>query len=191
MQIISRGADNRWFARQALVAILALAACTSPGPNGTQTSSPTVRAPTPVASSPEPRTEVEAAVAAYTNMLNAYVAASNAGTDDTTELGKYATAAALQVLSKGLADNKAKGLHTQGTPKNEPPQVTSVAPASAPTSVRVRSCLDDSQWLVYKGNGQPANETPGGRRQATAEVKKTDGVWKVDSFGIRGVGTCS
>lgn len=183
---------RRWLGCLGLASLITLVSCTSkPAPNGGPNTSPSLHAPSPVASSPDARAEVQNALAAYTNMLNAYVTASNAGTDDTTELARYTTGSALQVLSKGLADNKAKGLHTQGTPKNEPPQVTSVAPASAPTSVSVRSCLDDSQWLLYKANGQLANNTPGGRRLATAEVKKTDGAWKVDSFGIRGVGTCT
>jgi hypothetical protein len=180
----------RWLTMLALA--LAVTACTSKSKTeGTATATPSLRVPSTAASSPDARAEVQAAVTAYSNMLNAFVAASNAGTDDTTELAKYTTGSALQVLSKGLSDNKAKGLHSQGTPKNEPPQVTSLAPASAPTSVSVRSCLDDSQWLLYKSDGQPANSTPGGRRLATAEVKKADGAWKVDSFGIRGVGTCT
>jgi len=183
---------HRRFGCAGLAAALALAACTPESkPEATTPPTPSLRGPSAATVSPDPKAEVQAAVAAYTNMLDAYVAASNAGTDDTTELARYTTGSALQVLSKGLADNKAKGLHSQGTPKHEPPQVTSVLPISAPTSVSVRSCLDDSHWLLYKSNGQLANDTTGGRRQATAEVKKTDGVWKVDSFGIRGVGTCT
>lgn len=73
-------------------------------------------------------------------MLNAYVTASNAGSDDTTELAKYTMGSALQFLSKGLAGDKAKRLHSQGTPKERLAagyvgRVTSVAPAPAPTSV--------------------------------------------------------
>ena len=187
----SRALMRRWTWLMVL-ALVTLAGCTAEHPPaGAPAPGASLLAPSPSGSSAGPQAEVRAALAAYTNMLNAFVVASNAGTDDTTDLANYATGSALQVLSKGLADNKANGLHSQGTPKNEPPQVTSVAPASAPTSVSVRSCLDDRQWLLHKANGQPANTTPGGRRQATAEVKKTDGVWKVDSFGIRGVGTCT
>src|SRR6266511_2669260 len=175
----------------ALAALLALAACTSKhAPDGTSTSSPSLRAPTPAVSSPDPRAEVQAAVAAYTNLLNAFVVASNAGTDYNTELAKYATGSALDLLAGGLADNKAKGLHTQGTPGIDTPRVTNFGPASNPTSVSVTGCVDGTNWLLYKSNGQLADSGPNGRRRTGAQIDKTAGVWKVSSLAIQGVGTC-
>jgi hypothetical protein len=183
---------SRWLGSSVLAAMLVLSACGSGHvPNRAPTASGSLRATPSAAPSADPQVEVRAALAAYTSMLNAYVAASNAGSDDTSELARYATGSALRVLSQGLADNKAKGLHTQGSPTSGPVRVTAVAPVSDPTSVSVSGCLDDSWWLVYRADGQLVNDAPGGRRQATAEVRKTGGVWKVDSFGIRGVGTCT
>ena len=44
--------------------------------------------------------------------------------------------------------------------------------------------------LKYK-NGQLVNDTPGGRRSITAEVKKQqDGTWRVTRFAVEGVGSC-
>jgi hypothetical protein len=173
-----------------LALTLVVASCTSkPAPKGAPPSSPPLRAPS-ASSSPDPRADVQAALAAYTNLLNAFVAASNAGTDDKTELAKYATGSALDLLASGLADNKAKGLHTQGTPGIDPPKVTNFGPASNPTSVSVTGCVDGTNWLLYKSNGQLADSGPNGRRRTGAQIDKTAGAWKVSSLAIQGVGTC-
>jgi predicted lipid-binding transport protein (Tim44 family) len=185
------GTSLRWCGRIALVVLLALAACTSkPKPSPTATPDASLHAPSPAVSSLDPRAEVQRAVAAYTNLLNAFTASSNAGTDDTTELAKYATGSALQRLSKGLADNKAKGLHSQGTPGIDPPHVTEIAPTNDPTTVVVTGCIDSTHWLLYKSNGQLADNTPGGRRSTSAQIDKSGGIWKVSSLAIQGVGSC-
>jgi len=180
----------RWLVGVALVALLALAGCTSkPSPKPTPTPNVSPHAPSPT-SSPDARAEVQAAVTAYMNLLNAFVAASNAGTDDTTDLARYATGSALEVLANGLADNKAKGEHTQGTPGIDQPRVTEIAPASAPTSVAVTGCVDDTNWQTYNSSGQVGNSGPSGRRGTSAKIEKREGAWKVTSLAIRGVGTC-
>jgi hypothetical protein len=185
------GTCLRWFGRVALVALLALAACTPKSkPSATPSPNASLHASSPTASSPDPKAEVQKAVAAYTNLLNAFVAASNAGTDDTTELSKYATGSALQLLFGGLADNKAKGLHSQGTPGIDPPQVTEIAPTSNPTTVKVIGCVDGTHWLLYNRAGQLSDPGPNGRRRTGAQIDKVDGVWKVSSLAIQGVGTC-
>lgn len=185
------GTSLRWCGRVALVMLLALAACTQkPKPSPTATPNASLHAPSAGPSSPDPRAQVQAAMAAYTNLLNAFVAASNAGTSDVTELAKYSTGSALQRLSSGLADNKAKRLHTQGTPGIDPPRVTEIAPATDPTSVVVAGCLDDTHWLLYKDNGQLVNSTPGGRRSTSAQIDRSGGTWKVSSLAIQGVGSC-
>ncbi len=176
----------------ALAVVLApvVAGCTpKPAPQSTPTANPSLHAPS-ASSSRDPRAEVQKAVAAYTNLLNAFTAASNAGTDDTTELSKYATGSALQVLAKGLADNKAKGLHSQGTPGIDPPRVTEIAPASDPTTVKVVGCVDDTHWQLYNSKGQLADTSPSGRRSTSAQIDKSAGTWKVTSLAIQGVGTC-
>ena len=184
-------AVSRWLGCVALVVLLALTGCTTRQvPKGTPSSGRSLHAPSPGASSPGPQAEVRNALAAYTNLLNAFTAASNAGTDDTTDLARYATGGALQVLAKGLADNKGKGLHTQGTPGIDPPQVTEVAPAGNPTTVKVTGCVDDTHWLLYNAGGQLSDSGPNGRRRTSAQIVKSDGVWKVTSLAIQGVGTC-
>jgi hypothetical protein len=85
------GTRWRWSRRLAVIALVAVVGCTSEQPRtGTTTPDPPLHAPSATGSSTDPRAEVDAAVAAYTNLLNAFVAASNAGTDDTTEMSRYA-----------------------------------------------------------------------------------------------------
>jgi predicted lipid-binding transport protein (Tim44 family) len=177
----------------ALAVVLAPAvACTpKPSPHVTPTPNASLHAPSPAVSSPDPRAEVQKAVAAYTNLLNAFTAASNAGTDDTTDLSKYATGSALQVLAKGLADNKAKGLHSQGTPGIDPPHVTEISPVNDPTTVEVTGCVDGTHWQLYNSSGQLVDSGPSGRRATSAQIDRSGGVWKVSSLAIQGVGTCT
>jgi len=188
----SMGVLSRWTWRLvAFTVAVALAGCTSrPSPPTSTPTTPSLHAPTGAATSPDPRAEVQAALLAYTNLLNAFVAASNAGTDDKTELAKYATGSALDLLASGLSDNKAKGLHTQGTPGIDPPKVTDISPVSNPTSVAVTGCVDGTNWLLYTSNGQLADSGPNGRRRTGAQIDKDAGVWKVSSLAIQGVGTC-
>ena len=122
-------------------------------------------------------------------MWQAYIAASNAGDPQSPELAKYASGSALQTLVTGLTANKSQSLVTKGTPEINPVQ-TGFSPADAPTSVTVGDCADDSHWLLYKPNGDLADNTPGGRHKVTATVDKGDGGWKVTAFAAQGTGTC-
>jgi hypothetical protein len=185
------GTGRRWSGLLALAVLLAPGACTpKQTPHETPAPNTSLHAPSPAASSPDPRAEVQKAVAAYTNLLNAYAAASNSGTTDTTELAKYATGSALQLLSNGLADNKAKGLHSQGTPGIDPPHVTEISPVNDPTTVEVTGCVDDTHWQLYNSSGQLVDSGPSGRRPTSAQIDRSGGVWKVSSLAIQGVGTC-
>jgi len=95
----------------------------------------------------------------------------------------------LALLNKGLASNKAQRLTSRGQPVMKP-SLTSIGPIAAPTSATITDCVDSTRWLLYKQNGQPANDDPGGRRMVTATVTKTGGTWKVTGFAAREVGTC-
>jgi hypothetical protein len=155
------------------------------------TSAPTRTAPAPSSSPANPAAiRVRQALAAYNNGLSAYVAASNRGSTDTTELSRYVTGSALEVLADGLARQHSKGLISKGTPGIDPPQVTEISPATAPTTVEVSGCLDGTNWLLYKTDGQLADNTPGGRHAVVAQIDKIDDAWKVSGIAIQGVGTC-
>ena len=105
-------------------------------------------------------------------------------------LAQYAIGDALGVVNRSLYTDHLNGVVTKGAPKINP-QVTSVDPQDQPTTVMISDCGDDSEWVKYKQDGQPLNDTPGGRRSITAEVKQqADGSWKVTRFAVEGVGTC-
>jgi hypothetical protein len=170
---------------------LTLAACRSKPPHdASPTPGPSLHAPSASPSPSDPRlAAVQQALAAYRAMWDAYVAASNSGDPQSPALAQYATGSALQTMTKGLTANKSKGLTSKGSPQMDPHQ-TGFGPADAPTSVTIGDCLDDSHWLLYKANGELADNTPGGRRKVTAQVDKVSGEWKVTAFAVQGVGTC-
>jgi hypothetical protein len=122
-------------------------------------------------------------------MWNAFIAASDDGKVEPPELATYAVGSALAALNRGLARNKANGLHSKGTLRFAP-TVTGVSPTTAPVEVLIADCVDDSQWLLYREDGALADDIPGGRRKTTAKVERTAAGWMVTTFATQGVGTC-
>jgi hypothetical protein len=179
----------------ALVGLVALtlAACSSNpsstpgGTTGVATPPPTTSAP-PSSVSPAD-TARQQATAAYTGMWRQMAKAGETGDWQSPELAKYATGDALGVINRSLYTDHLNGVVTKGEPKTNP-EVSKVEPPDNPTTVMISDCGDDSGWLKYK-NGQLVNDTPGGRRSITAEVKKQqDGTWRVTRFAVEAVGSC-
>lgn len=109
---------------------------------------------------------------------------------NSTKLAQYATGDALSAISRGMYADHLNGLVTKGEPKNDP-KVTSATPAANPTTVMISDCGDSTHWLKYrKGNGELADDEPGGRQTIAAEVKKLNGAWKVTRFAVEAVGSC-
>ncbi|MGH3603222.1 MAG: hypothetical protein ACRDQI_04265, partial [Pseudonocardiaceae bacterium] len=131
------------------------------------------------------------AIAAYQGMWRDFTDAATTSNWRTPELAQNATGDALLVLSRTMYADHYNGLVSRGQPANNP-RVSSVEPGEAPTAVMISDCGDDSHWLKYRAdNGQLADDTPGGRRAITAEVKLArDGTWKVTRFAVEAVGTC-
>lgn len=150
--------------------------------------------PSPPASSAAPSrvdTAQQAAITAYIGMWKDVAAASTTSDWRSSLLARDATGDALSVLSRTLYADHYNGVVSRGQPDNRP-QVSSVDPPGAPTTVMISDCGDDSHWLKYRAdNGQLADNMPGGRRSITAEVKLAqDGSWKVTRFAVEAVGTC-
>jgi hypothetical protein len=57
--------------------------------------------------------------------------------------------------------------------------------------VSIEDCIDTNATSRYKANGEPFNDSPGGRRLVFADVELHDGVWKVFSLAVREVGSCT
>ncbi|MBV9143683.1 MAG: hypothetical protein JO115_22660 [Pseudonocardiales bacterium] len=102
---------------------------------------------------------------------------------------QHATGDALLVISKSLYTDHLNGVVTKGAPTDSP-MASSVDSPSAPITVMISDCGDSSNWLKYR-NGQLFDDTPGGRRSITAEVKKQPGgSWKVTRFAVESLGSC-
>ncbi len=186
----------RWARRLAVFGLaLAVAGCTpKPGaPKSTPTPDVSLRPPSSSAASTDPNVAaVQNAVAAYRGMWDAYMRVLAAPDPDNPELARYATGAALKTLTDGVRDVRDKGLKGEGAFILSP-QVTEVAPASAPTKVGIRDCLNTAQSRIVRASPGPAySDKPGGRRQCIATVERqADGAWKVTSFGLHEVGSCT
>jgi hypothetical protein len=151
---------------------------------------PTLPPPASVSPSTDPAAAgAQAAVTAYRGMWDAFVEASNNGDVAPPSLATYTSGRALTKLNNGLALNKSRGQNTKGKPTLSP-KITAIGPVAAPTSVSIADCFDDSRWLLYKKDGQLADDVPGGRRQTIAKVEKAGDVWKVTTLALQGTGTC-
>ncbi|KJE21204.1 hypothetical protein FF36_04544 [Frankia torreyi] len=183
------------------VVVAVLVSCSdggsTPGAAGTSSAvSSTARAS--VTPSPTSAAEVASseAVAAYLGMWRATAVASHTSDWQSPELSRYASGAALQVITGTLYADRFNKVVSRGQSVNQP-TVTSADPPAAPTTVLLADCGDDSGWQKYHADpGQPDDGqlvagSSGGRRQITAEVRlHQDGAWRVTRFAVGSVGSC-
>ncbi|GIE89740.1 hypothetical protein [Actinoplanes regularis] len=180
------------------MALIPLAACTDSDPSPVQMPTTGVSAPAPVPSSPPsvssaaPVTPADAkqqALAAYLGMQDAFAAASRTSDPDYPDLRKYTTGTALDLFTTALTKRKKQGVVTRGDTISHA-KVTSVSPAKAPTQAVIEDCMDTRKTALYKANGDPVSSEKGGFRLALADLKFTNGAWKVTALAVRGVGSC-
>jgi len=152
----------------AALAMLLTAACGIAHPTAASVATPEPALPappSPPATSP-PVTDVTGAtgpaVLAYRAFWeDAVYANARAGywnADTRTSLGsgatlygifsKHASGSALEQQRVSVYNADRSGHFSQGRPVLDP-AVTAAVPAAAPVTVRLRDCLDDSQWLVH------------------------------------------
>jgi hypothetical protein len=131
------------------------------------------------------------AVDAYLGMWEDYAVAAETSNWQDPRLSRHATSIALTNITRGLYTDKTNGLVSKGRPKLYP-QVSSVEPQSAPTKITVADCGDSTDWVQYRADtGEPADDSPGGRREINAVVEKqADGAWRVTDFGVQEIGSC-
>lgn len=178
------------------VSLVVLVACSS----GNSTSPPSgpsspVEAP-PATSSPSTslpagdkvRTE---ALAAYLGMWKDFAAAGVTSDWQSAALGQHATGIALTNLTRGLYADRSNGLVTKGEATHDA-KVMTTEPADKPIKIIVTDCSDSAKALKYRAdNGQPADDTSGGRRLINGQVDlQADGSWKVTDFAVHEVGSC-
>lgn len=127
---------------------------------------------------------------AYLGMQRAFDTASETADPGYPDLARYASGPALQRLTAGLTSMRNAGLRGRGRTAFHP-KVQELAPAKAPTRAQVVDCMDTRGTSVYKANGQPYTDTPGGWRLVNATVELHGGTWKVTGVGIHEVGSCT
>ncbi|MDI1461036.1 hypothetical protein QEZ54_08675 [Catellatospora sp. KI3] len=161
--------------------LLLCAACTSPP----ATPAPPTLAP----ASPSPQAR-DVAVAAYISMWRAYEKALAAGDPNAPDLRTYADGPALQLLTRAVRSTSEAGLRGAGTTTLSP-NVVGMYPIGAPTRATITDCMDTSSTRVYRPDGQPYADNPGGARQMTATVVlSADGTWRVTQIKLGQVGSC-
>jgi hypothetical protein len=127
---------------------------------------------------------------AYLGMQRAFDTASETADPGYPDLARYASGPALQRLTAGLTSMRNAGLRGRGKTVFHP-KVQELAPAKAPTRAQVADCMDTRGTSVYKANGQPYQDAPGGWRLVNATVELLGGTWKVTGVGIHEVGSCT
>lgn len=159
-----------------------------PAPSSAPATSTTSSAPS--SSSPSAGAGAATAMDAYRGMWKAYVEAIRIPDPAYPDLTRYTQGDALNVFVNGLTSVQRDGLVGQGDVTLNP-SVTGVNPNASPPTVEIKDCVDTSQSHLVKKDGSPYQDTPGGKRSATATVARlADGTWKVASFALLAVGTC-
>lgn len=175
-----------------LVVALVAAGCDRGEPSSPPSASPTSAVPSPTAE-PTPSTPADGAATAmdaYRGMWKAYVAATRIPDPAYPDLARYSQGDALKVWVTGLTSVQQQGLVGQGDVTLKP-SATAINPNATPPTVEIKDCVDSSNSHLVKKDGSPYQDTPGGKRSATATVAQiSQGVWKVTQIAIYGVGTC-
>lgn len=130
------------------------------------------------------------AVDAYVGMQRAYLKATETADPNYPELANYASGRALEVLKTGLKSIQDQGLRGRGEATFRP-KIESVEPADKPTKIGIRDCMDTSRTELYKANGDPYRDEPGGNRLVIATVEIVNGGWKVTGLGVQEAGSCT
>jgi hypothetical protein len=152
------------------------------GPTAAASASPTASPTT----TPAPEQQV---LDTYLGMMRTFNKAGQSANPDDPDLPKYATGAALTLLRNGLTSMRNEGLRSKGETIYNP-KVESLTPPAAPSTARIRDCMDTRNAVAYKANGEPYQDTPGGYRLVIADAERIDGTWKVTGMGVHGGTAC-
>jgi hypothetical protein len=197
MAFLTTGRSAAVWAGVVVTAVLATA-CTSGSPSTSAPSTGGNGGSASVSSSGSPPSSAnpadvarQHATATYLGMWEDMAVAAETSNWQDPRLAQHATGLALTNITRGLYTDSKNGLVSKGRPKNDP-QVSSADPPADPVKVIISDCGDSTNWIQYRvDTGQPADNSPGGRRQINAIVEKQpDGAWRVTDFGIHGIGSC-
>ncbi|MBA0049765.1 hypothetical protein E0L36_02250 [Streptomyces sp. AJS327] len=101
------------------------------------------------------------------------------------QLDDHAQGAALRLLKFGLTQNAKNDVVSRGRPRIAPRVIDATE-----ERVKLRDCVDDTKWLLYKRDGTLKNHVPGSHDRADAIVEVVKGEWKVTSLYLHEAGSC-
>lgn len=153
------------------VLLLCLTGCTSGDPEAAEA---TDTAP----SAASPTDEEQAALAAYTGMWDAVVAASHGDEEASRALDDHAVGSARELMRTALTEAAAGG-ETEGEPVLDP-----AIDVEGPERAVVDDCVDDSAWGTG-GTGGTA-----GARRVDATLIHDGLAWRVSELRIWEAGSC-
>ncbi|MEU1605543.1 hypothetical protein [Micromonospora matsumotoense] len=167
-----------------------IGACSGSGDDSDRKSSPTTPAIPTQSDETSAAGREEAAVTAYRGMWQAYAKAGLTANPQEPDLARFATGAALSLLTSGLAKLREDGEVIKGLYRSSP-RVVAAGPSPASGTIAVLDCLNTTDFLTYKASsGALADDTPGGNRAVRATVIRVGDVWKVFTVAAQAVGTC-
>lgn len=100
-------------------------------------------------------------------------------------LNDHANGGALELMKYGLKKAKKEEVVVKGAVRLAP-QIVSATQGE----VSLRDCVDGTNWLQYKLNGERKNDVPGTHRKADAKVERDGEGWKVSHLYLYEAGTC-
>ncbi|MEV0112542.1 hypothetical protein AB0H77_04680 [Streptomyces sp. NPDC050844] len=100
-------------------------------------------------------------------------------------LDDHAMGGATELMKYGLKKAKKAKVVTKGTVRLAPKIVT-----AAEDEVTLRDCVDGTDWLQYKLDGELKNDVPGSHRKADAKVERDGEGWKVSHLYLYEAGSC-
>lgn len=125
------------------------------------------------------------ALAAYRAMWQDLVDASKTADANSPRLDDHAAGEAVESMKTGLRNAKKEKIVIKGEPRLNPKIQSSVG-----DGVTLRDCVDSTNWLQYKLNGDLKDDVPGGHGKAEATVEPHKGKWKVTKLALHPSGTC-
>ncbi|MBI0293237.1 hypothetical protein JBE04_01680 [Streptomyces sp. PRKS01-29] len=118
-------------------------------------------------------------------MWSDLAAVSAAPDPNAPRLRDHAMQGALELMKYGLRKAKKEKVVSKGTPHINPEVVTATT-----DEVKLQDCVDGTDWLQYKLNGELKNDVPGSHFKVDARVHRNDNVWKVSYLYMHEAGTC-
>ncbi|MER6091284.1 hypothetical protein [Streptomyces bluensis] len=132
-----------------------------------------------------PAAEHAEALDAYRAMWRDLVLASETSDAGSPVLDDHATDGALELMKYGLREAKKEKVVSKGAPLVDP-RVVSVTSQE----VTLQDCVDGTDWLQYKLNGELKNAVPGSHTKADATVRREGKAWKVSKLYFYEAGSC-